>query len=35
MSDKRITDLKKLVLTNVDWSFLNQLNKANDAYAFL
>ena len=35
MSDKRISDLKKLVLTNIDWSCLNQLNKANDAYAFL
>ena len=34
MSDKCIADLK-LVLINLDWSGLNQLNKANDAYAFL
>ena len=33
MSDKRIADLK-LVLINLDWSGLNQLNKANYTYVF-
>ena len=33
MSEKCIADLK-LVLINLDWLGLNQLNKANDGYAF-